>query len=102
MPDWNPLKARLPMRVFPGNIEYVRAHHARHDLQSFQLVLLGIGGFSIDPGFVRQDGLLPGFHGGYDVEPDMRLGRTSPGGFFLFQEDSQNLNRLEGVVGFVC
>src|SRR5204863_1349384 len=43
------LKARLPVRIFPRNIQYIRTHNAGYDRESFQLIVGRIGRLSIDP-----------------------------------------------------
>ena len=89
------LKLRLPMCILPRDIQHIRTDFACYDFQPSELIALGVGRLSIDPGPVRQDGGLFWQHGLYSVESNMSLRRTSARSFFIFQKDSQNLDGLE-------
>ena len=92
VPDGYSLVTRLTFAVFPRNIQYVRFGLARHHFQAFQLVVVGVRGFTVNPRSVGHDRLL--------FRPD-RLDDVkfymSPRGAAarrpqIFEEDGKNLD----------
>ena len=47
------LKTHLALSILPRNLQCIRVSLARNEFESFHLIVIGVGRFSINPGSVR-------------------------------------------------
>jgi hypothetical protein len=47
------LKTHLALRILPRNLQCIRVSLARYEFESFQLIVISVSRFSINPGSVR-------------------------------------------------
>lgn len=101
MPHWNSLKASFAFGVQPGNIQRVRVRLAFDCLQSFQMLAIVIGSFSVNQSRMRKDRFLRRQNAFDTFKSNVHLCRTVSGGFLIFQEDGQHLDSLQRFRGRV-